>query len=64
MPDVREIAPGESHRTARALLELRPHLVSADALAARINELRASGYRLLGSFEAGDGDAAAAAGSG
>ena len=61
MPDVREIPSTESQRAAPALLELRPHLGSADALVARLDELRARGYRVLGSFEAGETDAAAVA---
>ena len=63
MPDVRELPPGETARAARALLELRPHLRSAGALAERIDGVqRPQGYRLIGSFDGGEDDAAAAAG--
>ena len=63
MPEVRELPPGESHRAAGALLELRPDYGDAAVLAARIDDVqRAQGYRLLGSFEPGEGDASAAAG--
>lgn len=62
MPDVREIPAGESRAAAAALLELRPQFETAEALLARIDELRAAGYRLAGSFEPGAGDAAAVAG--
>jgi GNAT superfamily N-acetyltransferase len=62
VPEVRELLPGESHRVAVALLELRPHLGSPDALVARVDAQRTSGYRVVASFEAGDEDAAAVAG--
>jgi GNAT superfamily N-acetyltransferase len=45
-----------------ALLELRPHVGSPDAIVAQIDAQRPSGYRLVASFEAGDADAAAVAG--
>lgn len=62
MPEVRELASGESHLAAAALLELRPHLRTAEALTARIDALRAGGYRVVASFEPEERDAAAAAG--
>ena len=60
--EVRELGAGESHRAAAALLELRPHLGSADGVVARVDAARAAGYRVAGSFEPGDLDAAAVAG--
>jgi GNAT superfamily N-acetyltransferase len=62
VPDARELQPGESHLAAAALLELRPHLKTHDAVTARVNAQRADGYRVAASFEPGDPDAAAAAG--
>jgi GNAT superfamily N-acetyltransferase len=65
MPEIREIAQGETHRAARALLELRPHRAGGGdlvALAALADGQRAAGYRLVGSFEPGEEDAAAVAG--
>jgi GNAT superfamily N-acetyltransferase len=62
MPEVRELEAGESHRAAAALLELRPELGSEDALLERIEAQRPAGYRLAGSFEPGEPDAAAVAG--
>jgi GNAT superfamily N-acetyltransferase len=62
VPEVRELHEGESHRAALALLELRPHVGSPGAIVAQIDAQRASGYRLVASFEAGDADAAAVAG--
>ncbi len=62
MPEVRELTAGESHQGALCLLELRPHLGSRDALVAQVEAQRASGYRLVASFEEGEEDAAAAAG--
>jgi GNAT superfamily N-acetyltransferase len=60
---VRELPPGETGRAARALLELRPALGSAEALVRRVDEVqRPGGYRLAGAFEAGEDDAAAVAG--
>lgn len=54
---VREIQPGESHLAAAALIELRTHFESVEALTARIEEQRSGGYRIAASFE---GDEAAA----
>jgi GNAT superfamily N-acetyltransferase len=62
VPEVRELHAGESHRAALALLELRPHVGSSEALVARVDAQRASGYRVVASFEPGDSDAAAVAG--
>jgi GNAT superfamily N-acetyltransferase len=63
MPSVRELQEGETELGARALLELRPHAAPAEALVELIDrEMRPGGYRLLGSFEDGERDAAAVAG--
>jgi GNAT superfamily N-acetyltransferase len=62
VPDVREIAGGETGLAAAALLELRPQYETVEAIVARVDELRDGGYRLAGSFEPGEEDAAAVAG--
>src|SRR4051794_29792294 len=62
MPEIRELPEGETHRAARALLELRPQRAPADALVAQADAQRPAGYRLAGSFEPGEEDAAAVAG--
>jgi GNAT superfamily N-acetyltransferase len=62
MAQIRKLAAGETHRAARALLELRPHHAPADTVVARADAQRAAGYRLVASFEDGDDDAAAVAG--
>ncbi len=62
MPEVRELEAGVSHLAAPALLELRPHLRTADELTDRVEALRAGGYRVAASFEPGEEAAAAAAG--
>ena len=62
MREIREIAAGETHRAARALLELRSHRAPAETLVAAADAQRAAGYRLAGSFEEGEDDAAAVAG--
>ena len=62
MPEIRELAAGETHRAARALLELRPHRAPAGALVARADAQRGDGYRLVASFDEGEEDAAAVAG--
>src|SRR3954469_23242630 len=62
MPEIREIAEGGTLRAARALLELRPQRAPAEALTAQADGQRAAGYRLVGSFEPGEEDAAAVAG--
>jgi GNAT superfamily N-acetyltransferase len=60
--EVREIEAGETRRAAAALLELRPHLETPVRAVERADALRAGGYRLAGSFEAGEEEAAAVAG--
>jgi GNAT superfamily N-acetyltransferase len=62
MPEIRELADGETARAARALLELRPQRGPASALVARADAQRSAGYRLFGSFEPDEEDAAAVAG--
>src|SRR3954447_5623027 len=62
MPEIREILEGETARAARALLELRPQRAPAATLVALADGKRATGYRLVGSFEPGEDDAAAVAG--
>lgn len=62
MPKARELLAGETRQAAAALLELRPHLGSPGALAARADAQRAGGYRVVASFEPGEEDAAAVAG--
>ncbi len=60
---VRELAAGETALAAAALLELRPALGGAEALARQVDERqRPAGYRLAASFEDGERDAAAVAG--
>jgi GNAT superfamily N-acetyltransferase len=55
--NVREIPEGESHVAAAALLELRPHHGSVEALTEQIDKQRPGGYRIVASLE---GEAAAA----
>jgi GNAT superfamily N-acetyltransferase len=62
MPEIRELAEAETHRAAAALLELRPHRGPAAALVAQADAQRADGYRIIGSFEEGEEDAAGVAG--
>jgi GNAT superfamily N-acetyltransferase len=63
MASIRELGPQETRLAYPALLELRPHLVSLEALVQQVNEAqRSEGYRLIGSFEDGMEDAAAVAG--
>ena len=63
MPEVRELPPGQTHRAARALLELRPQYGDGAALAARIDDVqRQEGYRVVASFEDGAQEASAATG--
>ena len=62
MAEVRELREGESLRAAAALLELRPHVGSPEAMAERIDAQRAAGYRIVAAFDAGAAEAAAAAG--
>src|SRR3954465_6970234 len=61
MAEIREIAEGEPLRAPRALLELRPQRARGGdllTLAALADGQRAAGYRLVGSFEPGEDDAA------
>src|SRR4051794_13217589 len=62
MAEIRELAAGETHRAAAALLELRPHHAPAGALVARADAQRAAGYRLVAALDDGEDDAAAVAG--
>ena len=62
MAEVRELREGESLRAAAALLELRPHVGSPEAMAERIDAQRAAGYRIVAAFDPGAQDAAAVAG--
>src|SRR3954469_382525 len=62
MPEIREIHEGDTLRAARALLELRPHRGTAEPLAALADGQRPAVYRLAGSFEPGEDEAAAVAG--
>jgi GNAT superfamily N-acetyltransferase len=63
MPEVRELPEGETALAAAALLELRPQCAPAEALVESVDRtLRPGGYRLVGSFEHGERDAAAVAG--
>jgi predicted GNAT superfamily acetyltransferase len=63
MPTVRELEEGETALAARALLELRPWIDSVEALVTAIDRVqRPAGYRLIGSFDDGEDDAAAVAG--
>jgi GNAT superfamily N-acetyltransferase len=57
--EVREILAGESAVAAAALLELRPHHGSVEALTDRIDAQRADGYRVVASLEGGEAVAAA-----
>ena len=60
--EIHEIGPGEAAVAAAALLELRPHLGSLEAVAERAEALRAAGYRIVVAVDPGEADAAAAAG--
>ena len=60
--EIRELGPGETAVAAAALLELRPHLGSAEALAERADAQRAAGYRIAVAVDDGETEAAAAAG--
>jgi len=62
MSEVRELNTGESHLAAAALLELRPHVGTPAELAERVDRQRPGGYRVVGSFDEGEEEAAAAAG--
>ena len=61
---IRELGPGETHRAAAAMAELRTHR-SVDDIVRRIDELeRPEGYRLVAAFDDDDAtdEAAAVAG--
>jgi GNAT superfamily N-acetyltransferase len=61
--EIRELASDETRRAYAAMRELRPDVGSATEFVARVNEVqRPAGYRLVASFDAGDADAAGAAG--
>ena len=60
--EIHEIGPGEAAVAAAALLELRPHLGSLEAVAERAEAQRAAGYRIVVAVDPGEADAAAAAG--
>lgn len=62
MSEIREVAAGETHRAAPALLELRPDAGPLDALISRVDAQRASGYRVVGGFDDGQDEAAAVIG--
>jgi len=62
LPAIRELAEGETHHAALALLELRPHRGPAAALVAQADAQRAAGYRIVASFEEGEEAAAGVAG--
>ena len=62
MSQVRELDASETRRAAAALLELRPHHGTPEALTARIDAQRATGYRVVAAFDGEEEDAAAAAG--
>jgi predicted GNAT superfamily acetyltransferase len=63
MASVRELPAGDTELAARALLELRPHAGPVEALVTAVDQRqRPDGYRLVGSFEDGERDAAAVAG--
>ena len=60
---LREIHAGETAIVFAAMSELRPHVGSAPEFVRRVDELqRPQGYRLVGAFVEGVGDAVAAAG--
>jgi GNAT superfamily N-acetyltransferase len=60
---IRELGPDETGRAYAAMRELRPHIASEAEFVTRVNDVqRPLGYRLVASFDAGDGVAAAAAG--
>ena len=63
MPSVRELPEGQTELAARALLELRPQCAPVSNLVDLVDRVqRPLGYRLAGSFEDGERDAAAIAG--
>lgn len=62
MSEIREVAEGETHRAAPALLELRSNAGPLDTLISRVDAQRASGYRIVGAFEEDEDEAAAVIG--
>jgi GNAT superfamily N-acetyltransferase len=62
MSQVRELDTTETRRAAAALLELRPHHGSVEAMTERVDAARAAGYRVAASFDADEEHAAAVAG--
>jgi GNAT superfamily N-acetyltransferase len=61
--EIRELPPDDTHLAYAVMRELRPHIGSEAEFVARVNDVqRPGGYRLLASFDAGDGDAAGVAG--
>ena len=62
MSQVRELDASETRRAAAALLELRPHVGSPEAMTERIDAQRAAGYRVVAAFDGDEEDAAAVAG--
>ena len=63
MSEVRELREGESRRAAAALLELRPHVGSPEAMARAHRRVSApAAIACVGAFDAGAEDAAAVAG--
>ena len=62
MSQVRELDASETRRAAAALLELRPHVGSAERMTERIDAQRAAGYRVVAAFDGEEEDAAAVAG--
>ena len=60
---MREIAEGETRLAFEAMRELRPQLKSEEDFVRRVDDVqRPEGYRLVGSFEDGEDDAAGVAG--
>lgn len=62
MSEIREVAEGETHRAAPALLELRPNAGPLDTLISRVDVQRGGGYRIVGAFDEDEGVAAAVVG--
>ena len=62
MSEIREVAEGETHRAAPALLELRPNAGPLDTLISRVDVQRGGGYRIVGAFDEDEDEAAAVIG--
>ena len=60
--DIRELQAGEAGIAAAALLALRPHFETAEAVARRAEEQRAEGYRLAAVIVSGELESPAVAG--